>query len=81
MRNGVLKSNRDDKCLPGFPAFELDGKWEHDSIGAMLSVGSACWTHDAKTSNGRLVIQFRNKRADKIHDFAVAAEYFECTDK
>jgi hypothetical protein len=32
MKQGVLKPNNNEKTVPGFPAFELDGKWEHDSI-------------------------------------------------
>jgi hypothetical protein len=77
MKQGVLKSNRDDKMVPGFPAFELDGKWEHDSIGALLGAGMDCWSEGKLTSNGRLVIQFRNKRDGKICTFAVEPGFFE----
>ena len=66
MKQGVLKSNREDKMVPGFPAFELGDKWEHDSIGALLGAGMDCWSEGKTTSNGRLVIQFRNKRDGKL---------------
>jgi len=77
MKQGVLKPNNNEKTVPGFPAFELDGKWEHDSIGASLDAETPCWTDEKTTSNGRLVIQFRNKRGDKICTFAVEPKFFD----
>lgn len=81
-KNGVLKSNRGDKFVAGFPASKLGNDWVHDSVGALLDTTDlTVWTKGEKTTNNRLVIYFRNKREDKICDFAVDPECFESTDK